>query len=188
MKNIFLTAALAAFCGASVLSLQSCGDELKPYPWIKEEDGPATSEDLGIKDMDVLERQLRTAIPYMLNYSHEPDGSWAPHNYQYNRANNIDNYAGYWTTTKANFSFGPALPTLYTDNNGYLGGALESGTFQYGKSAIEGWNTAETITTDPATGKETKELIPRPEWRAIALICQAYEGSGTTRSLQADPR
>lgn len=178
MKNIFLTAALAAFCGASVLSLQSCGDELKPYPWIKEEDGPASSEDLGIKDMDVLERQLRTAIPYMLNYSHEPDGSWAPHNYQYNRANNIDNYAGYWTTTKANFSFGPALPTLYTDNNGYLGGACESGTFQYGKSAIEGWNTAETITTDPATGKETKELIPRPEWRAIALICQAYVGSG----------
>lgn len=168
MKKSIISACLVAFAGASMLSLQSCGDELKPYPWIVEDDSQ-NPDNLGATDMDALEKQMRTGIPYILNYSHEPDGSWAPHNYQYDRANSIDNYAGYWTTTKANFSFGPALPTLYTDDNGYLGGAGETGTFKYCKDALFSWNVATYKTAD---GDEI--LQPRPEWRAIALICEAY--------------
>lgn len=184
MKKSFINICLSAFLGAFALSLTSCGDELKAYPWIKEEDGgPVTTVDMGERDMDVLERQLRTCIPFMLNYSHEPDGSWAPHNYQYDRANNVDNYAGYWTTTKANFAYGPALPTLYTDNNGYIGGPLESRAFQYGKSAINAWNKA--LTYDPATGDSV--LIERPEWRAIALICEGFVAQQAVDATGACP-
>lgn len=166
-KNIISLACLVACAGGASLALQSCGDELKPYPWIVEDDSQS-GDNLGATDMDALEKQMRTGIPYILNYSHEPDGSWQPHNYQYNRANNIDNYAGYWTTTKANFAFGPALATLYTQDNGYLGGAYDTGTFAYCKDALFSWNVA----TYKIDGEEV--LQPRPEWRAIALICEAY--------------
>ena len=62
-------------------------------------------------------------------YSHEPTGTWAPHKYQYYRANSIDNYAGYWTTTKSTFAFGGPLPTLYTFPNDYLGGPMDNQIF-----------------------------------------------------------
>ncbi len=174
MKKVIISTCLAAMCGGALLSLSSCADELKPYPWIVDDPNAGTSENLGADDMDVLERQMRTGIPYILNYSHEPYGSWAPHNYQYNRANSIDNYAGYWTTTKANFAFGPAMATLYTDDNGYLGGPNDSGTFMYCKDALFSWNTAKYKVIDKETGEEKEVLQPRPEWRAIALICEAY--------------
>lgn len=168
MKKNNISAFLIALAGGAMLSLQSCGDELKPYPWIVEDDS-MSEENLGATDMDALEKQMRTGIPFILNYSHEPDGSWAPHNYQYDRTNSIDNYAGYWTTTKANFAFGPALSTLYTDDNGYLAGGAESRTFQYCKDALFSWNVAKYKLP---SGEEV--LQPRPEWRAIALICEAY--------------
>ncbi|MDE6382883.1 MAG: SusD/RagB family nutrient-binding outer membrane lipoprotein [Paramuribaculum sp.] len=178
MKKIIYSALVASLAFGGMLSMQSCGDELTPYPWIKQEEGPAQDEDLAESDMEVLESQLRAAIPHMLNYAHEAGGStsWAAHKYQYQRSNSIDNYAGYWTTTKANFAFGPALPTLYTENNGYLGGPLDNVTFQYSKSAIRSWDKATYTEIDEATGEKTQVLRPRPEWRAIALICQAYIG------------
>ena len=168
MKKTIISACALAFAGIAMLSLQSCGDELKPYPWIAEDDSQS-SENLGATDMDALEKQMRRGIPYMLNYT-KGGQEWTPHGYQYDRANSIDNYAGYWTTTKANFAFGPALPTLYTEDNGYMGGCAETSVFLYCKDALFSWNVA--TYKDAKTGKET--LQPRPEWRAIALICEAY--------------
>ena len=112
MKKTIISACALAFAGIAMLSLQSCGDELKPYPWIADDDSQS-KENLGATDMDALEKQMRRGIPYMLNYT-KGGQEWTPHGYQYDRANSIDNYAGYWTTTKANFAFGPALPTLYS--------------------------------------------------------------------------
>lgn len=169
MKKILFNAALALVCGVGALTLQSCGDELKPYPWIIDtDDAEEKTEEGAIPTMDVIEGEMKICIPAMLNYSHEPSGSWAPHNYQYNRSNSIDCYAGYWTVTKANFAFGPALPTLYTDNNGYLSGSSDIIVFQQGKNAIMYW--------DQAKYKGQEEVVPRPEWRALALIAQAYQG------------
>lgn len=170
MKKIILTSCIALLSAGAMLPLQSCGDKLQDYPWLVPDKENVDDPETKVTTMDVLEKQMRSGIPYMLNYSHEPDGSWAPHNYQYQRANSIDNYAGYWTTTKANFAFGPALPTLYTDNNGYLGGAMDTGIYKQLKDALFSWNTAKYEGND--------EVVPRPEWRAIALICEAYQLSG----------
>lgn len=166
MKKTIIFAALALMAAAPML--QSCGDELKPYPWIVDEgedDGPK-SGDTKPTSMDIIERELRGAIPFMLNYSHEPTGTWAPHKYQYYRANTIDNYAGYWTTTKANFAFGPALPTLYTDNNGYLGGPSDNQIFLQAKNAL-------LYASNFVDSEGNPDF--RPEWRAIALIIEAYQ-------------
>ncbi|MDE6101294.1 MAG: SusD/RagB family nutrient-binding outer membrane lipoprotein, partial [Paramuribaculum sp.] len=135
MKKSIIFTALSLMAAAPVF--QSCGDELKPYPWIVggSGDGGGGGSEVPLT-MDLIERELRGAIPFMLNYSHEPTGTWAPHKYQYYRANTIDNYAGYWTTTKANFAFGPALPTLYTDNNGYLGGPSDTQLYQQAFNAL----------------------------------------------------
>lgn len=161
---------MALALGSLAFGLSSCGDELKPYPWIVEETnnggGDDNKEGTEAVSMNIIEGEMKICIPSMLNYSHEPDGSWQPHNYQYQRSNSVDNHAGYWTTTKANFAFGPALPTLYTDDNGYIGGPMDQTIFQQGKNALEQWNTAKYEGSD--------EIIPRPEWRAIALICQAF--------------
>jgi len=165
MKKIFLSTCLA-LGSAALLSLSSCGDELQPYPWAIEGD-EADTEGAGARDMGALEQELRGAIPFMLNYSHEPTGTWAPHKYQYYRSNTIDNYAGYWTTTKANFQFGPALPYLYFDPNGYMGGPMDNQLFTQSRNAIK---YAATMVDESGTS------VARPEWRAIALIIQAYLG------------
>ena len=169
MKKSIISIALAGLMLAPAVALTSCGDQFQEeYPWIKNEgaEGSISEESQGRYDMDALELELRGAIPFMVNYSHEPTGSWAPHKYQYYRANTIDNYCGYWTTTKANFAFGPALPTLYTDDNGYLGGLLDTQIYQYSKDAL----LYAASMTDTITG----ESVARPEWRALALIIQGY--------------
>ncbi|MDE5685001.1 MAG: SusD/RagB family nutrient-binding outer membrane lipoprotein [Paramuribaculum sp.] len=163
MKKSIIFTALSLMAAAPVF--QSCGDELKPYPWIVDNGDDNNSGNV-VLSMDIIERELRGAIPFMLNYSHEPTGTWAPHKYQYYRANTIDNYAGYWTTSKANFAFGPALPTLYTDNNGYLGGPKDNQIYQQAFNALT--YAAKFVDED---GKPD----PRPEWRAIALIAEAYQ-------------
>lgn len=166
MKKIILPVCIALLGGGAMLSLQSCGDELKPYPWIVE--GDANDEEGGgAHNMETCEAELRGAIPFMINYSHEPTGTWAPHKYQYYRANTIDNYAGYWTTTKAVFAFGPALPTLYYEPNGYMGGARDNQLFIQSKNAaLYAGNMEDEFGTD----------ISKPQWRAVALIIQGYVG------------
>lgn len=105
----------------SVLSIglfTACGDQFQEeYPWMvgkQEEMDNSNEEGAGATDITVLEKELKGAIPFMINYSHEPTGTWAPHKYQYYRANSIDNYSGYWTTTKSTFAFGgPVTHALY---------------------------------------------------------------------------
>ncbi len=171
MKKILISLGIAGMAASALFSLSSCGDELAAYPWIVAEDGPATEEDISEKDMGALEAQMLSALPQMLKYFKVNESGG--HGYQYSRLNSIDNYAGYWTTTKANFMFGPALATLYTDNNGYLGGPCDHEVFSLSYSAIHFWNKAEYTVVD-GNGKESKVLQPRPEWRALALIAQGY--------------
>lgn len=148
----------------SVLSVglfTACGDQFQEeYPWMigRQEDMDNTNEEgAGATDITVLEKELRGAIPYMISYT--KGGSWQPHAYQYQRSNSIDNYAGYWTTTKSTFAFGSPLPTLYTFPNDYLGGSMDNTIFTQSYNAIH----------------HATEL-GKPEWRAIALIIQAYQG------------
>ncbi len=148
----------------SVLSIglfTACGDQFQEeYPWMigRQEDMDNTNEEgAGATDITVLEKELRGAIPYMISYT--KGGSWQPHAYQYQRSNSIDNYAGYWTTTKSTFAFGGPLATLYTFPNDYLGGPMDNSIFTQSYNAIH-----------------HAEELGKPEWRAIALIIQAYQG------------
>ncbi len=156
--------AIGFFVVESVFSVglfTSCGDRFQEeYPWMigrQEDMDNANEEGAGATDITVLEQELRGAIPYMISYT--KGGSWQPHAYQYQRSNNIDNYAGYWTTTKGTFAFGGALPTLYTYPNDYLGGPMDNSIFTQSYNAIH----------------HATEL-GKPEWRAVALIIQAYQG------------
>lgn len=184
-KNKIIFGCLAGLSLLSTSVLTGCGDKFQEeYPWMigKQEDQDQDQEDgAGRYDMTVLEQELRGAIPYMLNYSHEPDGSWQPHNYQYQRANNIDNYCGYWTTSKATFGFGGALPTLLTYPNDYLDGPFDNSVFTQSYDALH-------FAVDMKDkNDETKIVASRPEWRAVALIIQAYMGHEVVDFIGACP-
>lgn len=161
MKKIIYSIGFIAGSLLSTGMFISCGDQFQEeYPWMigKQEDMDNSNEaGAGATDITVLEKELRGAIPFMINYSHEPNGSWAPHKYQYYRANSIDNYAGYWTTSKGTFTFGGPLPTLYTYPNDYLGGPMDNQIFTQSVNAI--FHATE---------------LGKPEWRAVGLIIQAY--------------
>ena len=161
MKKIIYSIGFFAGSLLSTGMLISCADQFQEeYPWMigKQEDMDNSNEaGAGATDITVLEKELRGAIPFMINYSHEPNGSWAPHKYQYYRANSIDNYAGYWTTSKGTFTFGGPLPTLYTYPNDYLGGPMDNQIFTQSVNAI--FHATE---------------LGKPEWRAVGLIIQAY--------------
>lgn len=161
MKKIIYSIGFIAGSLLSTGMFISCGDQFQEeYPWMigKQEDMDNSNEaGAGATDITVLEKELRGAIPFMINYSHEPNGSWAPHKYQYYRANSIDNYAGYWTTSKGTFTFGGSLPTLYTYPNDYLGGPMDNQIFTQSVNAI--FHATE---------------LGKPEWRAVGLIIQAY--------------
>ncbi len=161
MKTIKTIALVAGSLLSASIAFTGCGDQFQEeYPWMvgtQEEMDNENEAGAGATDIVVLEQELKGAIPFMINYSHEPTGTWAPHKYQYYRSNSIDNYAGYWTTTKGTFAFGGALPTLYTYPNDYLGGSLDNQIFTQSVNAI--LHAAE---------------LGKPEWRAVALIIQAY--------------
>ena len=95
MKKIICSIALIAGSLLSTGIFISCGDQFpEEYPWMigrQEEMDNTNEEGAGATDITVLEKELRGAIPFMINYSHEPGGNWEPHDYQYGRANNIDN-------------------------------------------------------------------------------------------------
>lgn len=102
---------------------------------------------------------LRRAINYMINYANEPLESWTPHKYQFQRSILIDNYAGYWTTTKANFAFSPLMPTLYSENCDYM-------PLLYDASI--------PVFSDSRAALVSAEYVGAPYLRALALIVQAY--------------
>lgn len=145
----------------ATIGLAGCGDKYLPgAPWMagRQQDILETDDDgLGATDINALEKELKGAIPLMLNYASKG------HEYQYLRANSVDNYAGYWTVSQNNFSFGGALPTLYTYPNSYLGGPMNNEVFLNAKNAIS-----------------HAEELGKPEWRAVALIIQAFVGHEVT--------
>lgn len=158
-------------------SFTSCGDRFPPeYPWMVGRQQDLDQEDeagLGAIDINIQEKELSGCIGKMIDYS--------DHAYQYLRSNSIDNYAGYWTTSQNNFIFGGPLPTLYTYPNNYLGGPMNNEVFLGAKNAI--FHAVE---------------LGKPEWRAVALIIQAYVGHEVTdfygsmpfedwRSVKRDP-
>ena len=136
MKKIICSIALIAGSLLSTGIFISCGDQFpEEYPWMigrQEEMDNTNEEGAGATDITVLEKELRGAIPFMINYSHEPGGT---------------------------FTFGGPLPTLYTYPNDYLGGANSNQIFTQSVNAI----------------LHATEL-GKPEWRAVALIIQAYAG------------
>lgn len=138
-----------------------CGDRfVDEAPWLvgsQEEANSAGEDGLGETNIEALEKELLGAIPLMINYATKG------HEYQYERSNSIDNYAGYWTTSQNNFAFGGPLPTLYTYPNNYLGGPRSNEVFLNAKNAVF-----------------YAEGLGKPEWRAVALIIQAYVGHETT--------
>ncbi|MDE6315576.1 MAG: SusD/RagB family nutrient-binding outer membrane lipoprotein, partial [Muribaculaceae bacterium] len=75
--NIF---ALALAVAASTFAT-GCGDRFQEeLPWMVGSQDQMDNDDetgLGATDITVLEKELRGAIPFMLNYSHEPTGTWA---------------------------------------------------------------------------------------------------------------
>ena len=75
MKKIILTSCIALLSAGAMLPLQSCGDKLQDYPWLVPDKENVDDPETKVTTMDVLEKQMRSGIPYMLNYSHEPDGS-----------------------------------------------------------------------------------------------------------------
>lgn len=158
---------ISVLCG-TILSgaFTSCGDQFQEeFPWMVGRQEDMSNDDdagLGATDINYLEKELRGAIPLMIAYR-KADGSWEPHSYQYQRANNIDNYAGYWCTTKKTFAFGGPLDPLYSYPNDYLGGPSDNSVFTQSKNAI--FHAVE---------------LGKPEWRAVALICQAYVGHEVT--------
>lgn len=158
-------------------SFTSCGDKYLPEaPWLVGRQEDLDQEDeagLGATDINILEKELSGCVNKMLDFE--------DHAYQYLRSNSIDNYAGYWTTSQNNFLFGGPLPTLYTFPNNYLGGPMNNEVFIGAKNPV--FHAAE---------------LGKPEWRAVALIIQAYVGHEVTdfygsmpfedwRSVKRDP-
>lgn len=104
------------------LGLASCGsNEIDNYPWNEprkenvQTDIDSTSGK-GKDDPEAMANELKGAMQFMIRTQE--------HAYQYQRANHIDVYAGYWTVTQNKFLFGGALPTTYTFPNDYLMGAI----------------------------------------------------------------
>ena len=79
MKKIICSIALIAGSLLSTGIFISCGDQFpEEYPWMigrQEEMDNTNEEGAGATDITVLEKELRGAIPFMINYSHEPGGN-----------------------------------------------------------------------------------------------------------------
>lgn len=141
-----------------VAMIVSCGDtyDLAPwqYPAIKEEGGNGNQ---GVHKQDVetevLEGQLLSAMSLLINYD--------MHKYQYQRANSIDVFAGYFTVSNSDFQYGGALPYTYYYPNTYITGAL-------------GESTPLFPLLYHAYFYADNEKHNLPEWKAIAKIMYGY--------------
>ena len=77
-KTIYSIGFLVIESVFSVGLFTSCGDQFQEeYPWLigkQEEMDNSNEEGAGATDITVLEKELKGAIPFMINYSHEPTG------------------------------------------------------------------------------------------------------------------
>lgn len=78
-KTIYSIGFLVIESVFSVGLFTSCGDQFQEeYPWLigkQEEMDNSNEEGAGATDITVLEKELKGAIPFMINYSHEPTGT-----------------------------------------------------------------------------------------------------------------
>lgn len=143
-------------CGLAAIALNSCGNAYDLAPWQhKPIDDESSSEGMHKQDVEteVLEGQMKSAMGLMLNYD--------MHKYQYQRANSIDVYAGYFSVSNSKFQYGGPLDYTYYYPNDYITGALGESTplfpllyHPYHYAANEKHNL--------------------PEWKAIAQIMYGY--------------
>ncbi len=130
-----------------------CGDKFnndKPWVVIDHEQDEDENGNTSVS-LEILEKEMLGSAKLIINYNQ--------HAYQYQRANSIDNYAGYWTVSENGFIYGGPLPTLYTFPNPYLGGPFSIGAKLY-----------PTIYNAYFHGEE----LGVPEWKAVAQIMYAY--------------
>lgn len=126
-KHIVVGIALASLG----LVLPACGSrELDNYPWnAPREKHQGQNKEIddtggaGAEDPVALAKEMKGGMNHVITCQE--------HNYQYQRANHIDVYAGYWTVTQNKFLFGGALPTTYTFPNDYLMGAMSTPSALY---------------------------------------------------------
>lgn len=137
----------------SIFVLSSCGPlETEKYPWLSyndNKDSSQTDQGQGATDPEAMAKEMKGAMGLLLS----PES----HAYQYQRANTIDVYAGYWTVSQNKFLYGGALPSTYTYPNDYLGGPFFIGAYPGLKNAYY-------------HGDE----LGRPYLKAIAMILYDY--------------
>lgn len=138
-------------------SFSRCGDKLNLAPWeypvVKDENGGGEGSHKQDVETSVLEGQLLSAMPLLLNYQ--------IHKYQYQRANSIDVYSGYFTVSNSDFQYGGALPYTYYYPNSYMTGPLGEATRLF-PLLYHAYYYADN------------EKHNLPEWKAIAKIMYAY--------------
>jgi hypothetical protein len=151
MKNkslllVFLITSLA-------FNLYSCGPRIDEYPWqIIDNQGENNKEEgmtLGDVETSTLEGELLSALSLGINFQ--------VHNYQYQRANSIDMYAGYFTVSNSDFQYGGPLPYAYYYPNNYINGAQAASLPLY-PYLYHAYFYADN------------EKHKLPEWKAIAQI------------------
>lgn len=147
MKNIRILPIL--LLGILVL-LSSCGPKDELLPWVIVSTSSEKSK------TELMEGQLLSAMPLLVNYQQ--------HAYQYQRANSIDVYAGYFTVSQNNFLFGGPLESTYTFPNPYYAGAMN----------------LNPVAIQVNDAYKNAEALGVPEWKAIAMILYGYSAHEVT--------
>lgn len=150
-KHLVVALGLSLALGA----LPSCGSsELDNYPWHAPRDKEKDNTDLEKREeltAELVAKEMKSSMNHVITTQ--------VHNYQYQRANNVDVYAGYWTVTQNKFLFGGALPTTYTFPNDYLMGPMG-----------QAQPLAKTLHAAYTHG----ERLGVPYYRAIAMIMYGF--------------
>lgn len=157
MKKTLRYFLMTVITGSLAFSFTACGPKSEIQLWevIDEDEGSGPSEGFNYADVETstLEGNLLSAMPRLLNYN--------AHKYQYQRANSIDIYAGYFTVSNSAFQYGGPFPYTYSYPNPYIEGCL-----------------GESRTLYPllyaAYHYASNEKHKLPEWKALAQIMYAY--------------
>lgn len=156
MKNKYKSVVFYSLLAAASWNFTACGPQNDLMPWeIIDEKQDEGGSDGGIApgdvSLEVLEGELLAGLPHMLNYD--------AHKYQYQRANNIDVFAGYFMVAHTVFDYGKPLLNTYDFPNGYYSGPIGVSVWLY-PYIYHAYFFAE------------KHGVP--EWKAIAEILYAY--------------
>jgi hypothetical protein len=157
MKNLLSYFTIASLIFSLAFQFTACGPAMDELPWElidqDEDKGPGEGFNYADVETSTLEGNLLSAMPLLLNY--------APHKYQYQRANSIDVYAGYFTVSNSAFQYGGPLPYTYSYPNPYIEGSLGESRPLY-----------PLLYAAYHYGDNEKHNLP--EWKALAQIMYAY--------------